>query len=392
MKLDTSLDFGNATYVLADREIASMIADAGADVSPTSPLGGIDLSVLARKPPEETAELQGALAVLCAPTRKICLRTWPEGGDWVTYYGADGQEGLVAYTRNPDSGENLIIWPVSPAMLRTQVKVPLGSAEVSLSQGGADGEGQILDLTFDVLLGLASLVDCHQEIRLRALADRNDAPEIRFDVAKLEKTYAKGLESSENAHWLVSRLSQAVGIAFPKTLPKAKTSLEQFVELRILIEDVGGLSLLPTSELLLRQLANLEGFSALEVTNFITGQTERRFFQANQAQIWRCQIGNDKDGPVSIQLDDISRQVLSDDLAELLPSGAPSARVSPPALACPSCGTSVSEEQSFCAACGTNLKATPELAPPSDVCSKCGATLEGGLKFCTQCGHPAASQ
>lgn len=384
MKLETSQTFGNATYLLADREIAAMITEVGADPASGSPLQQIDLSKVARNPPEETGELRDALAVLARPDRTIELRGWPNGGEWVRYYGSDAFDHLVAHSGNDETGANMIIWPVTAGMVKSVITAPLAG------MSPAPVEGPDLTLEFAELLGLASVVDVQQEILWRAMADREDAPHVLIDAEKLQSCYAKGREG-DDPRWMVSRLMWGLGSGLPGKLSDVDDILTRLCNTRLLIEDVGGLSPLPSSDLLFRQLADVEGLSAVSVTDHSTGRVTRRVYQANRAQIWRYALDGDLALSDKVHLSVITGEALSSELALLVPNAAakaPDVAAKPVSATCPSCGKAVQDGQSFCASCGASLAAPPPPPKVPENCGQCGAKLEPGLRFCTQCGHP----
>jgi hypothetical protein len=397
MKLETSQTFGNATYLLSDREVAAMITEAGMSLSPRSPLSGIDLSVVARTTPDDYADLHEALAALCAPQITVDIRTWPDGGGWISYFGPSASGQMVAYSRN-EAGANLIIWPVTQGMLKSMVTAPLSAAVSDASQAPD------FTLTFSELLVLASLVDRHQEIQWRAMADRNPTPDIRFDASGLEQSYARGIEQSDDPRWMVSRLKQVITRPLPETLPDAAGSLVRFAKIGLLIEDTDGFAPLPSAGLVLQQLAEIEGIAAVAVHNRSAGTVQHRLYQTNRAQLWCYALDGNGEIPSHAKLKVMSGAALSDDLAALLsdvtaapvpsapgkPSVASPEAPSGATLVCPACGTENQAGQKFCSACGANL-AIPAAAPSQSTCGKCGAALAPDVKFCTQCGHPVAS-
>ncbi len=58
-------------------------------------------------------------------------------------------------------------------------------------------------------------------------------------------------------------------------------------------------------------------------------------------------------------------------------------------VACPKCGTNVSQGSKFCPNCGAAVTMAPP-QPSAQVttnCSKCGATVSAGARFCPECGQ-----
>lgn len=386
MKIETSQTFGNGTYVLSDREIAAMITELGASPSPESPLAAVDLSTATASVPEDFAELREALAVLCAPDHAVDIRTWPDGGGWIRYFGPSASGRMAAYSRN-DAGANLIVWPVTRGMLKSMITAPLAAApaEPDLAPG--------FSLSFDELLALGSLIDVQQEATWRAMADRNSDPEVVFDAAALKQSYAKGVGQSDDPRWMVSRLAQAIP-GLPDQLPQAETSLARFADIRMLLQDVGGHTPLPSVGLVFQQIAGIEGFAALAVHDLQNGTVQRRFYQANRAQIWGCFLdGGAVPGDAVLRV--LAGAELSEDLDTLLPAqgAAPGAETAEPTggaetIRCLACGAENRAGQKFCSSCGASLT-VPPAEPAKRICPNCGATLAPGDKFCTQCGHPA---
>ncbi|MDQ2090071.1 zinc ribbon domain-containing protein [Marimonas arenosa] len=387
MKLETSQTFGNGTYVLSDKEIAAMITEVGATPSSLSPLAAVDLSVVARKTPDDFTELREALTTLCAPETTVDIRTWPDGGSWVSFYGPSASGAMAAYSRN-DAGANMIVWPMTAGMLKSMISAPLADAPADPKT--APG----FVLSFDELLALASLIDCQQETLWRALADRDPSPEIRVTAADLERCYDKGLRQSDDPRWMVSRLVQGLSLPLPAKLPQAEVSLARFADIRMVIEDTDGFAPLPSTGLVFQQLAEIEGFAAVTLRMGQGKPTQRRLYQTNRAQTWAISLAGDDDMPDKATLNVLSGDALSADLDALLSAGAAAPEAAPvteapPAtseavLRCRACGAENLAGQNFCSSCGANLAAAE---PAKATCGKCGATLAPGVKFCTRCGH-----
>ena len=388
MKLETSRTFGNATYLLTDREIAAVLADRGLRPKPGSPLGALDLTTLSAKLPDDAAALADPLGILAAPDRTIAVWTWPAGGEWIRYRARQTSPNYVMHSHNADTGANMLIWPVVPNLLKSMIAAPLNR--------GAPAEAAFADLSlsFREFLVLASLVDRLQEIVWHGFADRVGSPAIRFDRDAVEASYGKGLRDATDPRWMVSRLATGLGSGMPSTLDQIPAVLNRFVAIGLLMEDVDGFAPLPSSELIFRQLADVEGLAAVVVGNGggRHGAEVRRIYQANRWQIWRYAFDKGLAPDARVQLANVSSDDLSAELDALLNAGAamPAAQPAASAGTCPSCGAAVTAGQKFCAECGTPVGVAAPAAVQAK-CTHCGATLTPGLKFCTQCGHPVGS-
>ena len=392
MKLETSQIFGSATYLLADNELAAIITQLDKAPTDQSPLQDVDCSNLAAKPPEEMSELAGAVEILLQPDKTVDLRIWPDGGDWLHYYGSGTSANLVMHSRNGKTGANLIIWPVTSGY----IKAMAGAESLALSSIKTPQELKI-SVDFKDFLTVGTLIDRQQEIVLGSYAKRNAAPEIRFDIQALKAAYAKGHNSVDDPHWMISRLIWGLTDPLPDKLAVTEKQLGRLRDMRLLIEDIDGYAPLPSSELLFRQLADVEALFAIIITDHSNDQTTRRIYQTSQSQFWRYDFGEHLGAKTQVTLELVSSQELSKDL-EVLASKAPvkaanTEQVEPEGMqACPSCGVEVLAGQSFCSGCGVNLQGVSETKTAIVACTKCGAPLEPGLKFCTQCGQPVGPQ
>jgi hypothetical protein len=390
MKLDASRTFGNATYVLSDREIAALMADVRLDADAASPLKTVNRSILAKTLPPEAGEVKDALKVLCRPRTKIGLRTWPDASDWLWFYGAaDVSQNFSLYSKNQETGANMIMWPVAPTVLKSMAAAPLGGI-VPAEATSAD-----FSVSFSEFLVLASLVDCQQEIVLRSLADRSGAPDIHFTPEAVETAYSKGLKDGSDPRWMVSRLAMGLDTELPAKLAGAQTALDRLCGIGMLAKDNNSYKPSPSSELIFHQLASIEGLAAVIIEDKASGSnTVRRIYQSSRWQLWRYAFDEGLGTDARVQVSNISSSGLSDELNQFIATSmaAPkAAQATAETSACPSCGSEVTPGQKFCPECGTKLGAappTPQTPPPLKRCPQCGAELGPDLKFCTECGFP----
>ena len=365
-----------------------MLADRGLRPKPGSPLGALDLTTLSAKLPDDAAAPADPLGILAAPDRTIAVWTWPAGGEWIRYRARQTSPNYVMHSHNADTGANMLIWPVVPNLLKSMIAAPLNR--------GAPAEAAFADLSlsFREFLVLASLVDRLQEIVWHSFADRVGSPAIRFDRDAVAASYSKGLRDATDPRWMVSRLATGLGSGLPSTLDQIPAVLNRFVAIGPLMEDVDGFAPLPSSELIFRQLADVEGLAAVVMGNGggRHGAEVRRIYQANRWQIWRYAFDKGLAPDARVELANVSSDDLSAELDALLNAGAamPAAQPAASAGTCPSCGAAVTAGEKFCAECGTPVGVAAPAAAQAK-CTHCGATLTPGLKFCTQCGHPVGS-
>jgi predicted nucleic acid-binding Zn ribbon protein len=392
MKLDTSRTFGNATYVLTDREVAALLADARLDIGDASPLRTVDRSVFAKTLPPEAGELGEALKVLTNPDKSVAIRTWPNEGGWMQYRTKRSHANFAMHSRNPETGANMIMWPVAPSVLKSMAAALLGQI-TPVEAAAAD-----FALSFSELLVLASLVDSQQETILRSLADRSGQPKIQLTVETVEAAYAKGLKDNSDPRWMVSRLGLGLDTELPAGLAGLPAALDKLCDTGVLIKEAGGYKPSLSGELIFHQLAGVEGMAAVIVKDEAgSSNAVRRIYQASRWQIWRYAFDDGLEPDARVQLSNISLSSLADELDTLITiSAAPpeTAEAAAETSACPSCGSEVTPGQKFCPECGTKLGVAspppqaPQTSPPLKRCPQCNAELEPGLKFCTECGFP----
>jgi len=375
MKIEKSQEFKYSIYTILDPELAGLIRNAGFNVSEVSPLSGVDRSNPDREPSEAAEGLKGALEILTDPGRIFSVRTWPAGGSWIHYYGASDKPNLVAFTRNERNGASLLIWPVTRTALVNFASAPL------MSSAAEQQDETSFDLTLSELLLLASLADIHQEVSLQGFIDRRTSFDVLFTEDDIQATYRKGL-ITDDPRWVVSRLAPVIGDDLPDALDGVTGLLETFRRKRFLTKDEDGYLASPAGELVLRQLAEIDGLSSIVAKWRMNGKSRayweesRAIYQSNRWQIWHYDLSDSSQRISKSELRVISRAALSRGLDDVFKA--------PPFSSSVSDGQVLDEPK-----CSDSGKPFEHVASAPDTlkCPKCNAPLRKGVKFCTTCGQ-----
>jgi predicted RNA-binding Zn-ribbon protein involved in translation (DUF1610 family) len=392
MKIEESQEFGHSIYMLTDKEVAALIEDSELIVSESSPLKKLDKSFLARTLPKEAAELADAMKILTTPDLFFSIRTWPDGGDWIEYYGADDNPNLVMLSRNEQEGANLMIWPIAQAIVKSMVVAPLMSSMTH-------PEDKIsFDLSFPELLLLASLVDRQQEIVLQNFIDRKFSTEVHFTDEDIQTTYKKG-RHGKDLRWMVTRLAHVFLTGLPDELDGVANLLEKFSTRRLIVNDANGYAVLPSGDLVLRQLADIEGLSSLVTKRRVNDNSaddweeHHAVYQANRWQIWFFDVSTASQPSLRNKLETISLETITSSLDDLfrIPLKSSAKETATKEKACSSCNAQLQPKQKYCPECGAPVIAPKSKEKPKKEvqpkCSNCGKRLKNGLKFCTECGR-----